>query len=82
MEDLEDVRRLKREEEEEENDLADHGFWLEGAGLHPSAIDLPGDGPETFVRPVDKPTGTPVGGPRCFEFKVPIIPRPGQHVRA
>ena len=82
VEDLEDVRRLKREEEEEENDLADHEFWLEGAGLHPSAIHLPGDGPETFVRPVDKPTGTPVGGPLRFEFKVPKIPRPGQHVRA
>ena len=82
MEDLEDVRRWKRDEDEEENDLANHEFWLEGAGLHPSAIDLPGDGPETFVRPVDKPTGTPVGSPLRFEFKVPKIPSPGQHVRA
>ena len=81
-EDLEDVRRLKMEEEDEENELADREFWSEGAGLHLSAIDLPVDSPEPFVIPVDKHMGTPVGGPLRFEFKVPKIPRPGQHVRA
>ena len=45
--------------------------WLEGDEMHPSATELPGDGPVTFVRPVGTPSGTPEKGPLRFEFKTP-----------
>ena len=80
-EDLEEVERIKAEEKEMESEKPNHEEWLEGDEMHPSATELPGDGPVAFVRPVGTPSGTPEKGPLRFEFKTPRIPRSGQQLR-
>ena len=61
-----------------ESEIPDREEWLEEDEMHPSATELPGDGPVAFVRPVGTPSGTPEKAPLHFEFKTPRIPRSGK----
>ena len=67
-EDLEEVEKIKAEENEMELKMPNREEWLEGDETHPSATELPGDGPVTFVRPVGTPSGTPEKAPLVFKF--------------
>ena len=74
---MEEVEKIKAEENPMELEMPNREEWLEGDKMHPSATELPGDGPVTFVRPVGTPLGTPEKGPLVFNFKTPGIPRSG-----